>query len=55
MIFADNFETGDLGARWDEKGAGKGKAVPANGKACGQRCIKVEARLGENQGDGLTA
>ncbi len=57
VIFADNFETGDLGARWDEKGAGKGKAlslVPANGEVCGQRCMKVEARLGENQGDGLT-
>jgi hypothetical protein len=57
VIFADDFETGELGARWDEKGAGHGKALsfaPANESACGKRCMKVEARLGENQGDGLT-
>jgi len=57
VIFADDFESGDLGARWDEKGAGKGKALslaPANGEACGKHCMKVEARLGENEGDGLT-
>jgi len=57
VIFADDFETGDLGARWDEKGAGKGKALslaPAGAGVCGQRCLKVEARLGENHGDGLT-
>lgn len=57
VIFADNFETGELGARWDEKGAGKGKAIsfaPAGGGECGQRCMRVEARLGENEGDGLT-
>jgi hypothetical protein len=57
VIFADNFEDGDLGARWDEKGAGKGKALsfaPTGAGVCGKRCMKVEARLGENQGDGLT-
>jgi len=57
VIFSDDFEQGDLGARWDEKGAGKGKAlslVPPNDTRCGRRCMKVEARLGENQGDGLT-
>ena len=57
VIFADNFETGELGTRWDEKGAGKGKAIsfaPADGGECGQRCMRVEARLGENEGDGLT-
>ncbi len=50
VIFADNFEDGELGARWDEKGAGKGKALsfaPAGGGVVGQRCMKVEARLGE--------
>jgi hypothetical protein len=57
VIFADNFEDGELGARWDEKGAGKGKALsfaPTGDEVCGRRCLKVEARLGENQGDGLT-
>jgi len=57
VIFADDFEKGDLGERWDEKGAGKGKAlslVNPGSAFCGQRCMKVEARLGENQGDGLT-
>jgi hypothetical protein len=36
VIFADDFESGELGARWDEKGAGKGKALslaPADGEA----------------------
>ena len=57
VIFADNFETGELGARWDEKGVGKGKALSfasPRDEICGRRCLKVEARLGENQGDGLT-
>ena len=57
VIFADNFEDGELGVRWDEKGAGKGKALsfaPPGADECGKRCMKVEARLGENQGDGLT-
>lgn len=57
VIFADDFETGELGARWDEKGAGHGKALsfaPARSAAGGERCLKVEARLGVNQGDGLT-
>jgi hypothetical protein len=57
VIFADDFETGELGARWDEKGAGKGKAlslIDPGDSLCGRRCLKVEARLGENQGDGVT-
>lgn len=56
-VFADNFEIGELGARWDGKGAADGKAIsfaPAVTEVCGKRCMKVEARLGENQGDGLT-
>jgi hypothetical protein len=57
VIFADDFEAGSLGARWDEKGAGKGKVlslVDPGEARYGHRCLKVEARLGENQGDGLT-
>lgn len=57
VIFADNFEDGELGARWDEKGAGEGKALsfaPVDVPECGKRAMKVEAVLGKNQGDGLT-
>jgi hypothetical protein len=57
VIFADNFEQGELGARWDEKGRTKGKALsfaPTGDPSCGKRCLRVEARLGENTGDGLT-
>jgi len=57
VIFADDFETGDLGTRWDEQSPSKAKALSfalADGGVCGQRCLKVEARLGENQGGGLT-
>lgn len=57
VIFADDFEHGELGARWDEKGAGQGRALSLaapGDPVCGQRCLRVEGRLGENQGDGLT-
>jgi hypothetical protein len=57
VIFADDFESGELGARWDEKGSSKRKALslaPSRDAVCGAQCMKVEARLGENQGDGLT-
>jgi hypothetical protein len=57
VIFADDFESGELGARWDEQSATKNKALSfsrAGSGACGLRRLKVEARLGENQGGGLT-
>jgi hypothetical protein len=57
VIFADDFETGPLGARWDEQSPVKAKMLSfgvAGEKVCGSRCLKVEARLGENQGGGLT-
>jgi hypothetical protein len=57
VLFADDFETGELGARWDEHSAAKERAlglVPALDEVCARRCLKVEARLGENQGGGLT-
>ena len=56
VVFADNFEEGELGARWDDKGAGGGKALsfaPPSAEVCGKRAMKVTARLGENEGDGL--
>lgn len=57
VIFADDFEKGELGAHWDEKNTGKGKALSfaaPDEPAFGARCMKVEARLGENTGGGLT-
>lgn len=57
VIFADDFEQGELGARWDEKGSTKGKALslaPTGDPVCGKQCLRVEARLGENTGDGFT-
>ncbi|HEY5914339.1 MAG TPA: hypothetical protein VJA21_27435 [Verrucomicrobiae bacterium] len=57
VVFADDFESGELGARWDEQSAAKNKALSfasVTGEVCGRRCLKVEARLGENQGGGLT-
>lgn len=57
VIFADDFESGDLGARWDEQTPAREKVLsyaPALGEVCGRRCLKVEARLGENTGGGLT-
>jgi hypothetical protein len=57
VIFADDFETGELGARWDEQTTAKARALgfaPGGSAVCGTRCLRVEARLGENQGGGLT-
>ncbi len=57
VIFADDFESGELGARWDEQTPREGKArsfPPAGGGVGGSRCLRVEARLGRNQGGGLT-
>ena len=57
VIFAEDFEDGELGVRWDEQTAAKARALafaPAGDDICGRRCLKVEARLGENQGGGLT-
>jgi hypothetical protein len=57
VIFADNFEEGELAARWDKKGSGKPgilSLAPAGGAECGERCMKVEARLADNHGDGPT-
>jgi len=55
VVFADDFERGQLGARWDEKSSDKILSfAPAEGMVCGSRCLKVEAHLGENEGGGLT-
>jgi hypothetical protein len=57
VIFAENFESGELGARWDDQSSAKEKALsfaPAIDEICGRRCLRVEARLGDNHGGGLT-
>ena len=55
VIFADNFEIGELESRWDNSNTTTALSfsIPEN-NLCGQRCLKVEARLGENNGGGLT-
>lgn len=57
VIFADDFESGALGARWDETGNKNGKVLslvdPGN-PALGKRCLRVEAHLGRDTGGGLT-
>jgi len=58
VIFADDFETGAIGAGWDETGNKDGKvlqfAAPGDAAGLGQRCLRVEAHLGKDTGGGLT-
>ena len=54
VIFADNFEAGEMGAKWDEVKTAKALSfVNPGDKLCGKRCVRVESRLGENQGGGF--
>lgn len=58
VIFADDFETGELGATWDEARNDGRKvlsfAEPGPSAPLGKRCLRVEATLGQNTGGGLT-
>jgi hypothetical protein len=58
VTFADDFESGDLGAGWDEIGNKNGKVLqftpPGPEPALGRRCLRVEAHLGQDTGGGLT-
>ena len=58
VIFADDFESGNLGVGWDETGNPKGKvlafAAPGEDARFGKRCLSVEAHLGQDTGGGLT-
>lgn len=58
VIFADNFESGNLGEGWDETGNKGGQvlqfATPDPGIGLGKRCLRVEAHLGKDMGGGLT-
>lgn len=58
VIFADSFETGELGAGWDETGNKDGNVLslvaPGKSVGLGQRSLRVEASLSKNTGGGLT-
>jgi hypothetical protein len=58
VIFADGFESGDLGRGWDEirnkDGAVLSFADPMGDAGLGSRCLRVEAHLSSDTGGGLT-
>lgn len=58
VVFADNFESGELGAGWDEIGNKNQKVLrfvpPGAEGLLGKRCLEVTATLGQNTGGGLT-
>ena len=57
VIFADDFESGDLGGGWDETRNKGGKVlsfVEPGAAELGRRCLRVEAHLGRDTGGGLT-
>ena len=57
VIFADDFEAGNIGERWDETGNKDGKVlslVEPGAAELGRRCLRVEAHLGNDTGGGLT-
>ncbi len=58
VIFADNFESGNLGDGWDETSNKQGKVLtlvtPGTDARFGKRCLRVEAHLGQDTGGGLT-
>ncbi len=57
VVFADDFEAGKLGERWDETGNKDGQVlsfVDPGAAELGRRCLRVEAHLGHDTGGGLT-
>jgi hypothetical protein len=59
VIFADDFETGELGATWDERRNEGGKVLSlvdesGSSKVVGARSLRVAATLGHDTGGGLT-
>lgn len=58
VIFTDDFEQGGLGAGWDSvgnPGSNVLSLVESDAEAgLGRRCLRVESRLGQNTGGGLT-
>src|SRR5690606_14604059 len=59
VIFADDFEEGTLGARWDETRNQDDKVLSfvdesSSSPVVGKRSLRVRAELGENTGGGFT-
>jgi len=57
VIFADDFESGALGARWDETGNRDNRVLSLadpDQAGLGRCCLRVEAHLGQDTGGGLT-
>jgi hypothetical protein len=58
VVFADDFESGNLGDGWDEVRNQDGKVLaftpPGADAGLGARCLRVEAHLGTDTGGGLT-
>ncbi len=59
VIFADDFEAGELGNKWDDTNNRGGNALAlvnrsADGAPVGTRSLQVTAKLGENNGGGFT-
>lgn len=58
VIFADDFETGDPGATWDDTRNDGGKVLshgdPGTDAPLGKRCLRVEAKLDRDTGGGFT-
>ena len=55
VVFADNFESGELGAKWDQTNNRGANALPfvnrsAGGSPVGARSLQVTATLRENMG-----
>ena len=56
VIFADNFEAGELGARWDETRNKETvlSLAKVSGTEGGKKSLRVEAHLGKDTGGGMT-
>lgn len=57
VIFADDFESGKLGEKWDETGNPGDKVLSfakTDAPELGQRCVRVEAHLSQDTGGGFT-
>ncbi len=58
VIFGDDFESGVLGAGWDETGNKNGNVLQFadsdSALGLGKRCVRVEAHLGKDTGGGFT-
>lgn len=58
VIFADDFETGDLGDRWDDIRNEGNKVLsfadPGPGTPLGKRCLRATSTLGHDTGGGFT-